>query len=224
MEGFLQFDGQLLIGIQQALYADWLTPVMKFITMFGEAGIFSICCCAVMLAFKKTRRLGIICSASLLLSFICCNLCLKPLVGRTRPWVTFPEVNALLPPPGDASFPSGHSTNTMSPAWAMFLATLPGRARVTRDAEPGGHDTYLLKDYSLTPCLGWKGVGADPRLMHRISIAAVILALLIGLSRLYLGMHYPSDVICGLLLGMICATIVHTIVIHYESKHGIIGE
>ena len=59
--------------------------------------------------------------------------------------------------------------------------------------------------------------------MHKFGIAGVILALLIGLSRLYLGMHFPSDVICGLLLGMLCAWIVHIIIKKIEAKRGIIG-
>ena len=49
MDSFTQFDGNLLIGIQHALNADWLTPVMKFITMFGEGGFFWIAACLVML-------------------------------------------------------------------------------------------------------------------------------------------------------------------------------
>ena len=220
MDGFTQFDGNLLIGIQHALNADWLTPIMKIITYFGEAGIFWIAVCLLLLCFRKTRRLGIICSLSLLLSFILCNLALKPLIDRTRPWVTFEEVTAFLPPPGDSSFPSGHSANSMSPAWAMFLATLPGK-RTIRNDETGA--TRTEKDFGLTPCLGWKGVGADPAIMHRWSIAAVILALLIGLSRLYLGMHYPSDVLAGLLLGMLSASIVWLIVRKRETSHGIIG-
>ena len=211
MDAFTQLDGNLLIGIQQALNADWLTPVMKFITLFGEGGFFWIAACLVMLVFKKTRRLGIICSFSLAFTFLCCNLVLKPLVDRTRPWETFEAVKAFLPPPGDSSFPSGHSANAMGPAWAMFTASAPVRI--------GNR-----KVYDETPCLGWKGAGADPRTVHRLGIAAVILALLIGLSRLYLGMHYPSDVICGLLLGMVCAAIVHAVIIKIEAKRGIIGK
>ena len=81
----------------------------------------------------------------------------------------------------------------------------------------------MMRSYRDTACLGWRGTGADARFAHRLGIAAVILAVLIGISRLYLGMHYPSDVICGLLLGMICATIIHVIIIQIESKRGIIG-
>lgn len=220
MDGFTQFDGNLLIGIQHALYADWLTPIMKAITMFGEGGYFWIAVCLLLLVFKRTRRLGIICSLSLLFTFICCNLAIKPLVDRTRPWVTFAAVNAMLPPPGDASFPSGHSANAMGPAWALFISTLPVRHTV-RDGS--GKQTSVVKSYKDVTCLGWKGAGADPRVAHRCGVAAVVLALLIGISRLYLGMHYPSDVICGLILGMICATIVHAVIKKVEEKRGIIG-
>ena len=215
MEQVLQFDGNLLIGIQQSLNADWLTPIMKFITLFGEHGYYAIAVCLVLLLFKKTRRLGIICSLSLLLAFICCNVILKNVVGRARPWEVFDAVHPYLPHPGDSSFPSGHSSNTMGPAWGMFLATMPGKK------DTGGG---IVKSYDDVPCLGWKGVGVDARTMHKIAIGMVILALLVGISRLYLGMHYPSDVIVGLLLGMISATIANYAVGKYEEKHGIIGK
>ena len=207
MDSFIRFDGNLLIGIQDALNADWLTPIMKVITFFGEGGFFWIALCLLMMFFKKTRRLGIICSLSLLFTYICCNLILKPAFDRARPWETFSAVKPFLPHPGDASFPSGHTANAIGPAWGMFLATLPMK-------------TERGSSYDLVPCLGWKGQGADPRLMHRLSIALVVLAMLIGVSRLYLGMHYPSDVVCGFLLGMICALAVYTVFTAVEKKHG----
>lgn len=42
----------------------------------------------------------------------------------------------------------------------------------------------------------------------RFGIPAIVLALLIVFSRLYNYVHYPSDVICGMLLGVICAVVV----------------
>lgn len=39
--------------------------------------------------------------------------------------------------------------------------------------------------------------------------AALVLAFLIACSRLYLFVHFPSDVICGILLGIIFAWMVH---------------
>ena len=209
MDSFTQSDGNLLIGIQHALNADWLTPIMKVITLLGEGGIFWITLCLVMILYRKTRRLGIICAVSLLFTFIACNLILKPAVDRIRPWVTFQMVDAMLPPPGDASFPSGHSANAMGPAWAMFLATRPVR---TSDG----------RSYEGVKCLGWKGDGLSPCVMHRLSMALVLLGVLIGVSRLYLGMHYPSDVVCGLLLGMIVAAAVYRIILRIEEKHGTI--
>ena len=42
----------------------------------------------------------------------------------------------------------------------------------------------------------------------RFGIPALVLALLIVFSRLYNYVYYPSDVICGMLLGVICAVVV----------------
>ena len=102
----------------------------------------------------------------------------------------------------------------------MFISTLPVKHRV-KNEDTG--EVRLIRSYREVPCLGWKGSGVDAKKAHGFGIAAVVLACLIGLSRLYLGMHYPSDVICGLLLGMICATIVHSFVKKAEEKRGIIG-
>jgi membrane-associated phospholipid phosphatase len=40
------------------------------------------------------------------------------------------------------------------------------------------------------------------KLQHRYGIPAVILAAMIALSRLYVGVHYPTDVLAGILIGI----------------------
>ena len=40
---------------------------------------------------------------------------------------------------------------------------------------------------------------------RRARVPAVVLAVCMGLSRLYVGVHYPSDVLAGALVGALCA-------------------
>ena len=42
---------------------------------------------------------------------------------------------------------------------------------------------------------------------RKIGIPAIIVAALIAFSRLYVGVHYPTDVICGIITGTFCAII-----------------
>ena len=46
----------------------------------------------------------------------------------------------------------------------------------------------------------------------------VVLAVLMGLSRLYVGVHYPTDVLVGALIGALCAWIAWKAFQAYEEK------
>lgn len=69
---------------------------------------------------------------------------------------------------------------------------------------PSGHTACAFAAY-----------GVIAKYSKKYSIAVFILAILIGFSRLYLYVHYPTDVLCGAILGLISARIV---VYTFENK------
>lgn len=160
IESVYSFDFALLDWIQTHLRCAFLDTVMPLITRLGDAGIFFILCAAVMLVFKKTRKTGLSVAFALLLGLLICNLTIKPLVGRIRPY-DLREIALLIPRETDSgSFPSGHTIAAFEFATALTVR------------KPK-----------------W-GVGA------------IVLAVVIAFSRLYLYVHYPTDVFTSVLLGI----------------------
>ncbi len=49
-------------------------------------------------------------------------------------------------------------------------------------------------------------------------ITAVVIAVLMGLSRLYVGVHYPTDVLAGGVIGALCAWVVWRAYQAYEER------
>jgi membrane-associated phospholipid phosphatase len=43
---------------------------------------------------------------------------------------------------------------------------------------------------------------------RRIGLACLPIPILIGVSRMYIGAHYLSDVVCAAILGVLCALLV----------------
>jgi membrane-associated phospholipid phosphatase len=54
---------------------------------------------------------------------------------------------------------------------------------------------------------------------RRIGIACLAIPILIGLSRMYLGAHYLSDVLCAAVLGIFCAVVVaHFVLVPLRNR------
>ena len=60
----------------------------------------------------------------------------------------------------------------------------------------------------------WAFAGATALFLHfkKWGIAAFAVAVLVGLSRMYLFMHFPTDVLCGAVLGVLCAVCAYYLV------------
>ena len=151
----------VLDWLQAHLRCDFLDAVMPWISRICDHGEIWILLAAVLLLLRKHRWTGMSLSFALILDLICCNIVLKPLVGRIRPFLVNTAVELLTAPPADASFPSGHTA-------ASFAAVFALRA-------------------SGSPL--WK--------------PALVLAAGIPFSRLYLYVHWPTDVLGGILVGAV---------------------
>ena len=139
-------------------FGDFIMPI---ITKLGNAGIFWILLTIVLLIIPKTRKTGFFMLFSLVIEAGVCNLVLKALVARIRPFDVNTAVQLLVAKPTDYSFPSGHTGASFASCASLLFA---GNKKI-----------------------GWP---------------AAVLAFLIAFSRLYLYVHYPTDVLAGVILGI----------------------
>lgn len=169
MEWLLEKDGLLLRWLMETFSHPVLDEIMIFVSSLGNKGIIWIAIGILFLLLgvknKKWRTRGLLVLFSLAANFLACNVILKPLVDRTRPYYVL-EYTPLIPPVGDPSFPSGHTAASFAAATAIYAIN------------------------------------------RKWGIAAYILATVMGFSRLYLGVHFPTDVLFGAIIGMAAAKIV----------------
>ena len=108
----------------QTIHTPLLDKILSFITSLGNAGIIWIVLAVVLLILPKTRKTGIIVAAALLMDLILCNLILKNLVARVRPYDVNTAIAILIKKPLDFSFPSGHTAASFAAMTALFLAKM----------------------------------------------------------------------------------------------------
>lgn len=106
-----------MLGIQNG----FLTALLKAVTYATEKGILWIALGIFLLAYKPTRRFGIVYAISLFSAFILSEYVLKFIVCRERPFVVRDDIRLLIKPPSGYSFPSSHSCSSFACATAIFI-------------------------------------------------------------------------------------------------------
>ena len=152
-----------ILNLIQYLRTPFLDDAMRFVTRLGNFAIVWIILAWVLILIPKTRRIGFVVMAAVILDSILCNVILKNIFVRPRPCDVNTAINLLIPRPLGYSFPSGHTSASFAAVAALYFS---GERKI------------------------WK--------------AALALAILIAFSRMYLYVHYPTDVLGGIICGIIC--------------------
>ena len=138
MDWITTWDFAILDWIQAHLRCGAADQFFSTITHLADGGVFWILLAVVLLAIPKTRRFGLALALALVLDGIFCNGLLKPLIARARPY----QLQLLIAPPSDYSFPSGHAAVSFAAAaalgashakawgWSLALAILLALSRL----------------------------------------------------------------------------------------------
>ena len=165
----LDVEFSILDFIQNQFRTPFGDFVMPLISKLGNGGIIWLVLSWLLCVFPKYRKAGVTMLTALALDVLLCNVMLKPLVGRMRPFTVNTGMELLINAPKDFSFPSGHTAASFAAAFALLFVK------------------------------------------NKLWIPSMILASLIAFSRLYLYVHYPTDVLAGILLGLIVSVAANVI-------------
>ena len=115
-------DKEILMFIQTNIRCNFLTPIMKAITYLGNSGLIWIIITLLLLMFKKTRKIGILSAIALIEDLLICNVFLKQIIKRMRPYDRFSDLTRIIAKQSDYSFPSGHSAAAFASAMVMKIS------------------------------------------------------------------------------------------------------
>lgn len=178
----MDWEASFLLYIQEHIRTDFMNPFMTALTHTGDYGIFLIALAVLLLIIPKTRRIGLIAGISIAIEALLTNVFIKNAVARTRPYEAIDGLVNLIEKQKDYSFPSGHSGAAFAVMGAILVIAILGLPV----AERSGKITRskMSTAYKI------------------VAVIAIIYATALAFSRLYVGVHYPTDVLGGILLGI----------------------
>lgn len=153
---------------------------VKILT-YGGSKWFIIGVVAILLIFKKTRKMGINALFACLITFVLNDFVIKNIVARSRPFIVDPSLTRMcelagLELPDGYSMTSGHSAVSMALAISIMM-------------------------YS------WK-----------LGIPAMIYSFLVGFSRIFLCVHFFTDVLAGFAFGTIITILTYFVILFITKQ------
>lgn len=170
---FYGFD-MAIYRLFSVFHCEFMNKIATAFTSLGDPiFIVSMMLLAIILCFfKKTRKYGIAIGVAVVIGTAITNIIAKPLFLRIRPYNTLQQ---------DLTY------------WQWYLSA--GAFSESDFSFPSGHTTGAFEIAVATGlCLRKDGKKA-------LSFVPAIFALMTGCSRIYLCVHYPTDVIGGILVG-----------------------
>ncbi|MCQ2471190.1 MAG: phosphatase PAP2 family protein [Clostridia bacterium] len=162
------------LWLQNPAAARIMDTFWTIITHLGDDGIFLIIVGLILCIFKKTRKLGFAALIALAFASLMNSVILKDLFDRARPYIM-------------------DQSNWARVATDGWMYTMPfENLKETSVSFPSGHTASSFA-FAMGALYIDKKKGIIP----------LILAFLIGFSRIYIHVHYPSDVIGGMITGIV---------------------
>lgn len=183
-DSFLNFDLSVFQWIQ-SIQNEFFDALMVGITTLGNGGAVFIALGLALLFTKKYRKAGLAVVVALLVMLLCNDLFLKEFFARPRPF------NLLETDPQKYAF------------WGKNYIYPELISKPTSFSFPSGHTASA---FAAAVALLWHN--------RKLGIPITIFSALMGFSRIYVEVHYCTDVIAGVVSGTIC-TFIAVIIVKY---------
>ena len=173
---FAAFDQSMAVMVHK-LYdigGGFFTPFFEIISELGHGGIPLIILSLILMLFSRTRRYGTAMLFGLAIGALITNCCLKILIARARPYSD--ETQAFF------------NTDLYQKLWMTV-----GQNVESDKSFPSGHTTAAFASMTALFLTGNK----------KYSWAAFIFAFLMAVARIYLVVHFASDVLAGIAVGVL---------------------
>ena len=150
-----------------------LTPFSEFFAIIGDGALACFIFAAILILFPKTRKAGICIAFAVGVGALVTNVAVKNIVARPRPYAS--DVSEFI-------------------EWWNYI----GAPTQSEFSFPSGHTTAATAGVTGL-CLG---LGKDKKNWW-VWLTSALYVIVMGATRNYLMVHYPSDVIGGIIAGAI---------------------